>query len=782
MSKFYSIFLTAFWVVFSVPFLFSEDQQKTGFGTASSVSGHLTKKENKQNFSNVSKQKTKDENKTVKAEISNSPKKSAKEDRVFEKKVKQKQNGTAVLSDLKKIEEVKRGGVEQAFASWWGYDPEDSTEMLQSAIRSGVRKLVIDRQSGPWIVRPIFLESRQEIILEEGVEILAKKNEFHAPTDALFTVKDKTDVVVRGEGKGAVLRMRKADYQSGAYSKAEWRHCILLRSSKNVRIENLLLTESGGDGICIGGEKGGNRQCENIVVKNVVCDANHRQGISVGSSVNLLIEDTVLKNTSGTAPQAGIDFEPDIPLHYLVNVVMRRCVSENNNGSGYDFYLVNMNDSGIPVSFILDQCVSRNNRGASVALTTKNRKRGMLDGSFYFKNCLFDNDGGGIQITGKPVHGPAIVFENTVLNWRLNEPDTKAKAWNASPLRLRTLDQDETVFGNIDFGTFRIRYKSDHPFISFSDESVYEFGAQDLRGHFQIDQNGVESKTELNSKWCAENCPASDSPRLPLIDPALIGVSNTADDKAVINSKKPNEKNIKLVPVDSNAPGFESSQYPKAVLPVKVPRQFLCYAQKGKEAVFGIQQFRFGIQPVKEVTLRLTSPTGKRSTFKIKATLNEENEIRWIPKETGIWSIIPNKGNHILGITRSNIPITVSFLPAVEIVRGPGRYYFYVPEGSKQFGVKIVGSDYSPVKAAIYDPSGKQVWSKDSINKNESWFSGDSSMPACGVWSFTLERTKERPFTICSVFLTGIPSLIGSAPDRLLKPANAQDNSSSVSP
>ena len=634
------------------------------------------------------------------------------------------------------IQRALNGEIDSARASWWGFDPNDSTDALQAAFQSGVRRLVIDRQSGPWIVRPLFLASHQEIILEEGVEILALKGYFHGTNDALLTMKDVENVIVRGQGKGATLRMRKADYQSEAYSKAEWRHCILIRSSKNIHVENLLLTESGGDGICIGGQRGGDRQSENVVVKKVICDANHRQGISVGSSVNLLIEDTILKNTSGTAPQAGIDFEPDIPQHHLVNVVMRNCVSENNRGSGYDFYLVNMNNSGVPVSFVLENCVSRNNRGASLALTTRNRKEGMLQGSFLFKNCKFDNDGGGIQINGKSVNGPKVTFENTTLNWRMNETGTKTSAWSASPLRLQTLSEDEEPFGNIDFGKFKIRYKSDRPFISFHEEALYESGAKDLIGHFQIEQNGKTTTAELDSLWCQKNCPASNTPRLPLIDAT----------------------SLKLVPVDPQTPGFTAKDH-HSILPVKIPKRFLCYAQKGKEVVFGIQQFRFGIQPIREVTLRLVSPSGKRSVFKIKPTLNEENEFRWLPKETGIWSIIPNKSNHILGITRSTAPIALSFMPSFDNVRGPGRFYFYVPSGTKQFGFRIVGSDYSPVKAVLYDPSGKKCWSNDSINKGESWFSDADKTAPAGIWSFTIARTKERPFTSCAVFLPGIPAL-----------------------
>ena len=81
-------------------------------------------------------------------------------------------------------------------------------------------------------------------------------------------------------------------------------------------MEGLTIVESGGDGIGVTGK--------NITIRKCVCDRNHRQGISVFSVENLLIEDCVLSNTSGTAPQSGIDFEPDHPNEILKNVVMRK--------------------------------------------------------------------------------------------------------------------------------------------------------------------------------------------------------------------------------------------------------------------------------------------------------------------------------------------------------------------------------------------------------------------------------------------------------------------------
>ena len=44
---------------------------------------------------------------------------------------------------------------ESVAASRFGYDPQDATEALQSAIDSGAKRVVVDRQDSPWILRTI---------------------------------------------------------------------------------------------------------------------------------------------------------------------------------------------------------------------------------------------------------------------------------------------------------------------------------------------------------------------------------------------------------------------------------------------------------------------------------------------------------------------------------------------------------------------------------------------------------------------------------------------------
>lgn len=208
------------------------------------------------------------------------------------------------------IEEVEQGKRKVAYTSWWGFDPEDATEALQAAIDS----------SRPWVIsRTIHLRSNQEIVFEKGIVVEAKQGAFLGKGDCLFLAALQRNITPIGYG--ATLRMRRLDYTKLPYEKAEWRHALSTRSCENVRVYGLTLASSGGDGIYLGVAKR-SIPCRKIHIKDVVCIDNYRQGISVISAENVLMENVVMRDTGGTPPMAGIDFEPNESTERLSNIVM----------------------------------------------------------------------------------------------------------------------------------------------------------------------------------------------------------------------------------------------------------------------------------------------------------------------------------------------------------------------------------------------------------------------------------------------------------------------------
>lgn len=309
-------------------------------------------------------------------------------------------------------------------ASSFGFDPEDSTEILQKALDSGARKIVVDKQASPWITRPLFVRSNSEIVFERGVEVVAKKGAFLGKCDSLLTLDRAENVKV--SGYGATLRMHRADYAAPPYTKAEWRMSINLRSCRNVTIEGLSLVESGGDGVYVGvaGKKGG--PCRDIVLRDLVCDRQYRQGISVISVRNLLIERCVLRNTGGTPPAAGIDFEPNHPSEELDGIVMRDCTISNNRGTGLAFYFGQLDSTSKPVSIKIENCRSSGN--ACGFGLSNGRRETFVRGRVACEGCTFENERGyAVRLRRKPDDSVFVDFVNCrFINCQTNVFDT---AW-----------------------------------------------------------------------------------------------------------------------------------------------------------------------------------------------------------------------------------------------------------------------------------------------------------------------------------------------------------------
>jgi arylsulfatase A len=264
-------------------------------------------------------------------------------------------------ADPEAVREVLAGKRTEADASWWGFDEEDATRALQGAISSGAKKVVVPFLGKDWIVEPITLAGDQEILFEPGVVVSAKKGSFRGKNDCLFRADRKRNVAL--VGYGAALRMRKEDYTGPGYEKAEWRHVLEFTSCEGVRVLGLTLARSGGDGIYVGQNDAARPYSKDVLIRDVTCTGNHRQGISVITAEDLTIEHCILEGTSGTPPAAGIDFEPNLPGERLIDCRVRDCTFRANAGAGVQIYLGPLVAESRPVSIEVSSCLVEDNVG-----------------------------------------------------------------------------------------------------------------------------------------------------------------------------------------------------------------------------------------------------------------------------------------------------------------------------------------------------------------------------------------------------------------------------------
>ena len=288
-----------------------------------------------------------------------------------------------VAPDPQAIEEVAAGKRTVANAAWWGFDPMDSTRYLQAAITSKASTVIIPNMGQDWIVRPIFLRSNLELVFEEGVVVTAKKGDYFGKHDSVFTARDIENVTLKGYG--ATIRMHKDDYTQPYYPKSQHRMGVNIRGCNNVQVLGLTIRDTGGDGIYIG--RGSRGLCEGVVIKDVVCDNNYRQGISVISAKNLLIENSVFKNTSGTLPMAGIDFEPNQADERLEQIVVRNCVFDGN-----EYYGVTINLK--PLTCEAEVSIHMENiliRGSRSGFSVKARPEDHPTGTITLRNAVIED-------------------------------------------------------------------------------------------------------------------------------------------------------------------------------------------------------------------------------------------------------------------------------------------------------------------------------------------------------------------------------------------------------
>ncbi len=413
------------------------------------------------------------------------------------------------------VEDVRSGRRTEANAAWWGFNTEDTTETIQSALDSGAKKVTIPYMGDPWIVRPLQLRGDQEVILEPGVIILAKKGEFPGRGDSLLTAGGVENLAVRGYG--ATLRMHKADYLAPPYAKAEWRMGLALRGCKDVTVEGLRIESSGGDGIYIDGGGGKRRFCKNITIRNVTCYDNHRQGMSVISVDGLIVENCTFANTWGTAPGAGIDLEPDGDDQSLVDIVIRNCLFENNEGHEVLVYPKNLKGNKAPdISIRFENCLMRKTltdgkpdgvaqgigrndldhgwSGISVAAICDDGPGGLIE----FINCVVENTGKeSLRIYDKSPDKAKLRFVNCQFrnSWLVAHPDH----WlHRVPIHLQVrrphLAND---LGGVEFQNCYVFDKTARPVVSF-ETAPGQHELRNIEGSIAVNGPG-EPRMELGT-------------------------------------------------------------------------------------------------------------------------------------------------------------------------------------------------------------------------------------------------------------------------------------------
>ena len=102
---------------------------------------------------------------------------------------------------------------------------------------------------------------------------------------------------------------------------------IDIRASNNVHVINPVTDNMWGDGIYVG--MVGAVSCVNLTVEDPHADNCRRQGMSIVSGSNIVVNSPVWTNIAGTAPAAGLDIEPNGNSAVLEGIRINNPVTDN---------------------------------------------------------------------------------------------------------------------------------------------------------------------------------------------------------------------------------------------------------------------------------------------------------------------------------------------------------------------------------------------------------------------------------------------------------------------
>ena len=229
------------------------------------------------------------------------------------------------------------------------------TAELQAALDDDSAKHIILPSTGTAVqVDPIFIrKGNRSLTLEPGVELLAiSMSPAYQRMDAsLLSIMGTENVVLRADG--ATLRMRQQEYLPPHYKEGEWRATLNIRQVTNLTVVGGTYKDAGGDGIFVESLTGP------ILITKVTTDHAWRNGLSVIFANGLTVSDSAFLNTAGTAPQCGIDVEPDHSAQPLRGIVFNNVTLAGNARCGFSLAPASLINSSEPIDISIDKMIIR---------------------------------------------------------------------------------------------------------------------------------------------------------------------------------------------------------------------------------------------------------------------------------------------------------------------------------------------------------------------------------------------------------------------------------------
>lgn len=243
---------------------------------------------------------------------------------------------------------------------------------------------------------------------------------------SLFHIRNSKNINIKG---GKFLGDIRNHIILDEHDKGEWGHGVRCDGGNNIRIEDCEFSEFWGDGIdiialyddynlAIQEEKP-----NNIVINNVQCINNGRQGISIEAGEYIKILNCIFKDTSNIQhipPGAGIDIEPWHSNHVIKYITIDNCnfinnkmgfnISGNTNTSDIVFSNSNLDDNNCTIYNTNNIFVTNINSKNNTFLVIDNSNNIIVENSHFNNDLIFRGNISNIKID-------KCSFEGTGNNW-----------------------------------------------------------------------------------------------------------------------------------------------------------------------------------------------------------------------------------------------------------------------------------------------------------------------------------------------------------------------------
>jgi hypothetical protein len=230
----------------------------------------------------------------------------------------------------------------------------DNTDAFRRLLGTGKRTIHI--AAGDYVTGKLTIPRDTILELDRGV-ILRDSGKL-AGEDRVISILEGDAQI---NGRGAKIVSNRRDYTSG-----EQRHGLFIYGASNVLVDGLESSANGGDGFYIGGPAG--KPSQDVTLRNCAASNNRRQGLSITAGRRIEVIDCLFDHTVGTAPEYGIDLEPDLVNDPLDHIRIVRPRTEANRGGGILIVLGALNETSEPVDISITDHVSVDERRPEVRI------------------------------------------------------------------------------------------------------------------------------------------------------------------------------------------------------------------------------------------------------------------------------------------------------------------------------------------------------------------------------------------------------------------------------